>query len=87
MGLPSLSVPNCLGQNVIQSAALFEAGVAAILNTEAEKLQYLLAKCVPTTVLITTNAQIKDIICCLKELEGSIITKIEIGKNMMYNLH
>ncbi len=83
MGLPSLSVPNCLGQNVVQSAALFEAGVAAIINTEAEKLQYLLAKCVPTTVLINTNNQVKDIVCCLKDLENAIVTKIEIGKDMM----
>lgn len=83
MGLPSLSVPNCLGQNVIQSAALFEAGVAAIINTEAEKIQYLLAKNVPTTVLINTNAQVKDIVCCLKDLERTIVEKIEIGKCLM----
>lgn len=84
MGLPSLSVSNCLGQNVIQSAALFEAGVAAILNTEAEKLQHLLSnKCIPDDILITVNGQVKDIICCLKGLEEAIVCKIKIGQELM----
>lgn len=85
MGLPSLSVCNntrVLGENLVQSAALFEAGVAALINTEAEKMQRLIARNEGNATLVYTNGQIRDIVCCLKDLENGIIAKVNAGRSI-----
>ena len=91
MGLPVLSPisKTDLGNKIVQSAAFFEASVAAVLNSEAEKLQFILASgriALGVGDLINTltrvNDQIRDFTCCAKDLEDAIVEKIAAGREI-----
>lgn len=91
MGLPVLSPVSTtvLGNKVVLSAALFETSVAAVLNSEAEKLQFILASGREAlgleseiNVLVRVNDQIRDVSCCLKDLEDAIVAKIAAGRQI-----
>lgn len=91
MGLPVISPisKTDLGNKLVQSAMLFETAVAAVLNTEAEKIQLILnthfnrlghQDLIPQA--LRANDQLRDIACCLKDLEKNIVDKIKAGRDI-----
>lgn len=74
-------------QILAESAALFEAGVASILQAEAEKIQAILAGLPEGTAftegeLLTANRNLRDMIAGLMNLENAIMSKIDLQERL-----
>lgn len=81
MGSPKLNTQDCkrLGKKLIESGALMEAGVAAILQAESEKIETLIEKDATICDLKQANEDLKEIIDDITSLEGRILKKIKWG--------
>lgn len=67
-----------------ESAAEFENGVGELLGAEGKKLKFFLdnSRYFPTTSLVSTNNQIKDLACCLASLECCIVSKLKAASHI-----
>lgn len=89
MGIPSLSITSnvTLGKMLIESAAMFEASAAELIGAEGQKIQRLVAATgtnrVSTSNLMFTNGQVRDLVCCLKDLENAILGKVAAGVSLV----
>lgn len=87
MGAPVLDVLDnaVLGANLIQSGALAEAGFAAVMQTEAEKIELLLAAFeaetpdVTIATILDANLQLQNILTAVLGVEEVILQKIILG--------
>lgn len=80
-----ISVPKCnqcLGSDLIASAAAFEAAVASLLNTQATYMDTLIQRDESTNVLMKANEQACNMIYSVKQLEESIVNKVEDGMDI-----
>jgi hypothetical protein len=66
----------CNGRDVINSAILFENGVAEILSAEGELIDKLIERKESPLKLIKLNDQIATIVCCLRDFEEKIVLEI-----------
>lgn len=72
-------MPDSIGGNLIESAAIFEVAVAEMIFTQAQILQRLLAMNPPGWVLLNANSQVLEVIGNLQQLEESIVKKVDNG--------
>lgn len=67
------------GTDLVESATLFECGVASLLGSESGLTDKLIERNDPYEVLLICNNQITAICCCLKGLEEAVLKIIESG--------
>lgn len=84
MGLPTFSDGEfcTLGKELIESGAYMEAGLAALLMAESEKIEEFIKKGANKNELKELNTLIKEIVESISIIEKSILEKIELGKKL-----